>query len=93
MVENGLLDEVQSLLPFKDLNSLQTVGYQELFPYLEGKVSLEDALEEIKKNSRRYAKRQITWNKRIENIHWFSYDTKHAIIVNFLKEILQNDKG
>lgn len=93
MVENGLLDEVQSLLPFKDLNALQTVGYQELFPYLEGKVSLEDALEEIKKNSRRYAKRQITWNKRIENIHWFSYDTKHAIIVNFLKEILQNDKG
>ena len=93
MVENGLLDEVQSLLPFKDLNALQTVGYQELFPYLEGKVSLEDALEEIKKNSRRYAKRQITWNKRIENIHWFSYDTKHAIIINFLKEILQNDKG
>ena len=93
MVENGLLDEVQSLFPFKDLNALQTVGYQELFPYLEGKVSLEDALEEIKKNSRRYAKRQITWNKRIENIHWFSYDTKHAIIVNFLKEILQNDKG
>ncbi len=64
MMENGLLTEAKSLYPYKHLNALQTVGYKELFDYLDGKVSLEKALEEIKKNTRHYAKRQMTWFKK-----------------------------
>ena len=66
MITSGLVEEVKFLLPFKNLKALQTVGYQELFPYLEDKISLEEALDEIKKFSRRYAKRQITWLKRYD---------------------------
>lgn len=61
MMEAGLLKEAEGLLPFKSLNALQTVGYKELFDYFEGKLSLEKAIEEIKKNTRHYAKRQMTW--------------------------------
>lgn len=64
MMEEGLLEEVKSLFPFRHLNALQTVGYRELFDYIEGKHSLETAVEEIKKNTRRYAKRQMTWFKK-----------------------------
>jgi len=64
MMESGLLKEAESLLPFKNLNALQTVGYKELFEYFEGKFSLEKAIEEIKKNTRHYAKRQMTWFKK-----------------------------
>jgi tRNA dimethylallyltransferase len=68
MMESGLLKEAESLYPFKHLNALQTVGYKELFDYFEGKYSLEKAVEEIKKNTRHYAKRQLTWfRKNIEN--------------------------
>lgn len=68
MMESGLLKEAESLYPFKHLNALQTVGYKELFDYFEGKYSLEKAVEEIKKNTRHYAKRQMTWfRKNIEN--------------------------
>lgn len=68
MMEAGLLAEVKSLLPFQDLNALQTVGYQEFFPYLQGAYSLEEAIELLKRNTRRYAKRQMTWNRR--KGHW-----------------------
>src|SRR6185312_5833518 len=69
MIENGLLKEAELLYPFKYLNSLQTVGYRELFEYFDGKYSLEKAVEEIKKNTRHYAKRQMTWfRKNLENI-------------------------
>jgi tRNA dimethylallyltransferase len=69
MIENGLLKEAELLYPFKNLNSLQTVGYRELFEYFDGKYSLEKAVEEIKKNTRHYAKRQMTWfRKNLENI-------------------------
>lgn len=61
MMDAGLLKEAESLFPFKDLNALQTVGYKELFDYFEGKYSLGKAIEEIKKNTRHYAKRQMTW--------------------------------
>ncbi|MGN6194664.1 MAG: tRNA (adenosine(37)-N6)-dimethylallyltransferase MiaA [Ginsengibacter sp.] len=61
MMEKGLLQEAESLFPYKHLNALQTVGYKELFDYFEGKISLEKAIEEIKKNTRHYAKRQMTW--------------------------------
>jgi tRNA dimethylallyltransferase len=61
MMEQGLLEEVKSLLPFRHLNALQTVGYRELFDYLDGQYSLEEAVAKIKQHSRHYAKRQITW--------------------------------
>ncbi len=68
MMDDGLLKEAEALYPFKHLNALQTVGYKELFDYFDGKISLEKAIEEIKKNTRHYAKRQMTWfNKNIEN--------------------------
>ena len=66
MMENGQIEEAKSLLEFKNLRSLQTVGYQEIFNYLEGEYKLDFCIEEIKKNSRRYAKRQITWFKKYE---------------------------
>jgi len=74
MMENGLLDEVKSLLPYRDQNAMNTVGYKELIAYLDGKVSLEEAIEKIKTNTRRYAKRQLTWFKRDETIRWFEPD-------------------
>lgn len=64
MMENGLLNEVETLLPFKNQNALQTVGYKELFAYLNDEISLDFAIELIKRNSRRFAKRQITWLKK-----------------------------
>ncbi|MDX1943238.1 MAG: tRNA (adenosine(37)-N6)-dimethylallyltransferase MiaA, partial [Saprospiraceae bacterium] len=64
MMEKGLLNEVKSLYPYRNLTTLQTVGYQELFDYLDGKISLEEAVEKIKQNSRNYAKRQLTWWRR-----------------------------
>ncbi|MCY7292848.1 MAG: tRNA (adenosine(37)-N6)-dimethylallyltransferase MiaA, partial [Ferruginibacter sp.] len=70
MRENGLEDEVKKLLPFKTLNALQTVGYRELFNYFEGQISLESAFVLIKQNTRHYAKRQITWFKKEEEIQW-----------------------
>jgi tRNA dimethylallyltransferase len=70
MMEQGLLAEVEKLLPFKDLNALQTVGYSELFNYLEGKNSLEEAVELIQKNTRHYAKRQMTWFRKDPSIEW-----------------------
>ena len=68
MIQAGLLKEVESLLNFRSKNALQTVGYKELFEYFDGKISLEKAIEKIKRNSRRFAKRQISWFKRDENI-------------------------
>ncbi len=74
MLENGLIDEVKSLTEYQKLVPLQTVGYTEIFKYLEGTWDLDFAIEEIKKNSRRYAKRQETWNRKVENVTWLPYD-------------------
>lgn len=74
MMEAGLLDEVKSLSDKKELNALQTVGYRELFEFLDDKVTLEKATDEIKKNSRRYAKRQLTWFRKDENTKWFNFE-------------------
>lgn len=71
MIRSGLLEEVQSLLAYKNLNALQTVGYAELFDYLDNKLSLEEAIERIKINTRQYAKRQMTWFKKDKEIRWF----------------------
>ncbi len=84
MVDEGLLDEVKSLLPHSELNALNTVGYKELFEYFSNKVSLETALENIKMNTRRFAKRQITWFKKTENIRWFDINYDLDEIINFL---------
>ncbi|MGE0930576.1 tRNA (adenosine(37)-N6)-dimethylallyltransferase MiaA [Cytophagales bacterium EPR-FJ-38] len=80
MFEQGLLDEAKELLSFKDLNALQTVGYSELFPALQGEYSIEEADRLIKRNSRRYAKRQLTWFKKEQDSHWFHPDQKEEII-------------
>lgn len=72
MVKHGLLEEAKAMLPHRKLNALNTVGYKELFDYFDGKWSLDDAVEKIKINTRRYAKRQMTWFKKDKEIQWFS---------------------
>ena len=85
MINERLLEEAENLLPHKSLNALQTVGYRELFRYFEGEISLEFAIEEIKKNTRRFAKRQLTWFKRNEKTKWFDYLTDRKEIIEFIK--------
>jgi len=70
MIKEGLTDEVSALLPYKNLNALQTVGYKEMFGFLENKTSLPEAIEKIKSNTRQYAKRQLTWFKKDKEIEW-----------------------
>ena len=70
MMQEGLLEEVKALLPYQHLNALQTVGYRELFTHFNGEKTLERAVELIKQNTRRYAKRQLTWLKKYENVFW-----------------------
>lgn len=70
MMEKGLLEEAKALFPFREKTALQTVGYTELFKYMDGEWTLDFAVEEIKKNSRRYAKRQLTWYRKAENIQY-----------------------
>lgn len=72
MMKQGLIEEVKNLLPYRHLNALNTVGYSELFDYLEGSSTLEDAVEKIKQNTRRFAKRQLTWFNRQDDIKWFA---------------------
>ncbi len=85
MITEGLVREAESLFPNKELNALQTVGYRELFDYFEGTISLAFAIEEIKKNTRRFSKRQLTWFKRSENVKWFDFNADKNDIVNFIK--------
>lgn len=87
MLENGLIDEVKSLTEYQKLVPLQTVGYTEIFKYLEGTWDLDFAIEEIKKNSRRYAKRQETWNRKVENVTWLSYDYSEEQLHEILSKI------
>jgi tRNA dimethylallyltransferase len=85
MMEEGLLNEVKELLPYKKLNALQTVGYKELFEHLDGKNSLTEAAEQIKTNTRQYAKRQMTWFKKDKSINWFQPDDLHAIVAHAVR--------
>jgi tRNA dimethylallyltransferase len=84
MMKDGLEEEAKDLIPFKDHAALRTVGYKELFPYFERKCSLEKAINEIKKNSRRYAKRQITWFKKYDNALCFPANTTTKEIYGLL---------
>ena len=70
MMQDGLLEEVKALVPYRNLNALQTVGYTELFDHLDGKLSLNEAVEKIKQNTRNYAKRQMTWFRKEKGIQW-----------------------
>ena len=85
MMEAGLLEEVKKLVPHKELNALQTVGYRELFDYLDGNSTLDEATSEIKKNTRRFAKRQNTWFKKNESINWFDYTVSASEIIETIK--------
>ncbi len=84
MMEEGLLEEVTSLLPYRSLNALQTVGYKELFDYLDHTTSLDTAVDLLKRNTRHYAKRQLTWFRRDTDIHWFS-PFRQQEIMSFLQ--------
>jgi tRNA dimethylallyltransferase len=85
MLNEGLLAEVEALYPNKELNALQTVGYRELFDYFENKTNLEFAIEQIKMNTRRFAKRQMTWFKRTENVTWFDFLNNRDAILTIIK--------
>lgn len=91
MIENGLLQEAESLLPYKQLNALQTVGYKELFAYFEGHCTLESAVSEIKKNTRRFAKRQLTWFRKQNNIIWFDHKDDTGNILEYLSSRMSKD--
>ncbi|MGM0530288.1 MAG: tRNA (adenosine(37)-N6)-dimethylallyltransferase MiaA [Bacteroidota bacterium] len=80
MIEQGLIEEARELHPHKHLNPLNTVGYKELFDYFEGTISLEEAIRRIKRNTRRYAKRQLTWFARDKEIEWFDPGEKDKIL-------------
>lgn len=84
MIANGLFDEADALFPKRHLNALQTVGYSEIFGYLEGNYDREEAIRLLKRNSRRYAKRQLTWFKRDQSIHWF-VPSQEEKIIEFIK--------
>jgi tRNA dimethylallyltransferase len=86
MIGTGLIDEITALLPHKNRNALQTVGYRELFNYIDGEFNLTVAIDEIKKNTRRFAKRQMTWFKRTEGIKWFDFETPITDVINYIKE-------
>ena len=89
MMKQGLLDEVKSLLPYQNLNALQTVGYKELFDYLNDKTDLQKAIDLIKQNTRHYAKRQMTWFKKDEGIKWFS-PNDYTEMLTYLNKVMKH---
>ena len=86
MMEQGFLDEARSVYPLRHLNALNTVGYKELFTYLDGTWSLNEAVERIKGNTRRYARKQLTWYKKDPLVTWFSPDEKQLILNHITKQ-------
>ena len=83
MMKEGLLEEVRSLLPFRELNALRTVGYSELFEFIDGNVTLEEAIRNIRANTKAYAKRQLTWFRKDQEIKWFP-EINETEILNFV---------
>lgn len=92
MIEEGLVEEVRSLQGYRDVNALQTVGYSEIFEHLDGKISLETAIEEIKRNTRQYAKRQMTWFRKDKEINWINANQTDEILRMAQKLVEQNKK-
>jgi tRNA dimethylallyltransferase len=90
MIANGLVNEVNDLVQHKELNSLNTIGYKEVFDYLEGKSDLDNAINEIKKNTRRYAKRQMTWFNSNNNIIWFKVNYKIEDIIKCIDDLISH---
>ena len=84
MIADGLIDEAHGLYEHRESNALRTVGYRELFDYFDGKISREESISEIKKNTRRYAKRQGTWFRKNHEINWFNYQTDPREIISFI---------
>ena len=89
MMKDGLLLEVKNLIKYKDLNSLNTVGYKELFQFIDNTITLDEAVSEIKKNSRRYAKRQLTWFNKNSEIQWFDINHDTNNIIDYINEKIQ----
>ena len=87
MLADGLVNEVKSLLPFRNLISLRTVGYSELFGFFDDKWTLDFAVEEIKKNSRRFAKRQLTWYRKETDIHWVNFENSVQESLSLLSKL------
>lgn len=87
MIQNGLIEETKSLTAYKNHNALQTVGYKELFDYFSGKTSRDEAIELIKRNTRRYAKRQLTWLRKESDYHWFEPQNTEEIIAFITKAL------
>ncbi len=87
MIEAGLVEEAQSLLPHRHLNALNTVGYKEIFDHLEGKLSLDEAIERIQANTRKYARKQLTWFRKDPDIRWFAPNKTEDIIQWIKSEI------
>ena len=90
MIESGLINEVKELYNLKGLNALNTIGYREVFNYIEDKYSLDECISEIKKNTRRYAKRQLTWFKSIDNVEWITPDYNFEKIIAYLNSLIRN---
>ena len=87
MVAEGLVDEARRMLPFRNENALNTVGYKEIFTYFDGVWQLDEAIERIKGNTRRYCRKQLTWFKRDEEIRWFSPNNVEEII-NYIESVV-----
>jgi tRNA dimethylallyltransferase len=85
MIADGLVEEVKQLIPYRSLNALNTVGYSEIFDYLDGKTDLPRAIELIKQNTRRFAKRQLTWFRKDKDIQWF-LTTDVSAIINYVND-------
>ena len=90
MVESGLINEVKELYTLKGLNTLNTIGYSEVFNYIEDKYSLDECINEIKKNTRRYAKRQLTWFKSIDRVEWITPDYTFEKVIAYIKNLIGN---
>lgn len=88
MLQAGLMEEVRGLHPFKNLNALQTVGYREFFECMDGNLSMDEAVEEVKKNTRRFAKRQLTWFRKNTAIRWFDYEASPEKIIDELNKLM-----
>ena len=88
MIKEGLVNEAEKLHQYKKLNALQTVGYKEIFDYLENVYTLDFAINEIKKNTRHFAKRQVTWNKKDTSINWFNFQEKPTTIIKNIENLI-----